>query len=511
MRRKTSTPPRRHTVRVDSRDVPPDAVVGVALRADRVVLSSRASWRNRIRRSRSALERALHAGVNVYGVSTGVGNSSSQPVARSRQLSYTRSIMEQHGCGAGEALPESDGRAVLFARLVSLSKGYSGVRFSLLEAMRDLLNHGVVPVIPRLGSVGASGDLTPLSYVAAVLAGEREAWHRGRVVPAARALRSEGLSAFRFAPKETLAIMNGTSVMTALGILACEGLERAVAMAERTSALAAEVLRGRSQAFHPLVHAVKPHPGQIASARNIRSALRGSKLLDPPGIHARPVQDRYSIRCSPQVLGAARDSLAWARRVLGVELNSVNDNPLVDPDQGTVLFGGNFYGGHVAHAMDLIKIVAASTADLLDRQFALLVESPHNVGLPETLVPYAGCGVKGLQITCSALTALAVQRAAPDSTLSRSTECANQDKVSMGLNAALNAVESTGLVSQVLAAELIALSNAARLRDESRLSREGRLLLRGVREHSAVLEKDRRLDRDLSRVAAWIESGADLR
>ena len=208
------------------------------------------------------------------------------------------------------------------------------------------------------------------------------------------------------------------------------------------------------------------------------------------------------------MLGATRDALEWAWRLLGIELNSVNDNPLVDPGGGGVLFGGNFYGGHVALAMDLVKIAAASTADLLDRQFALLVESPHNMGLPETLVPYGGCGVKGLQITCSALAALAVQRSTPDSTLSRSTECANQDKVSMGLNAAVNAAEVVGLVARVLGTELIALSNAARLRNETRLSREGRRLLRSVRAISPVLDADRRLDRDLARIAAWVESGA---
>ncbi len=501
---------RRRAVRVDGREVSADVVIGVALRGDRVELASSRGWRRRIRQSRVTLECALRAGERVYGVSTGVGNASSQPVGPREQIAYARSIMEQHGCGAGEPLSEAEGRAVLFARLVSLSKGYSAVRFSLLEAIRDLLNRGVVPAIPRLGSVGASGDLTPLSYVAAVLAGEREAWHRGKIVLASRALRAAGLTPFVFVPKETLAIMNGTSVMTALGLLAVERLERVVRVAERASALAAEVLYGRSQAFHPRVHAVKPHPGQIASARNIRAALRGSRLLDPPRVEGRPVQDRYSIRCSPQVLGATRDALTWTRQVLGVELNSVNDNPLVDPDDG-VLFGGNFYGGHVALAMDLIKIAAASIADLVDRQFALLVESPHNMGLPETLVPYGGCGIKGLQITCSALTSLAVQRSAPDSTLSRSTECANQDKVSMGLNAAVNASEVVGLVSRVLGSELIALSNAAHLRDESRLSREGRLLLRSVRSLSPVLRADRRLDEDLAQIAAWVESGTGSR
>lgn len=503
-----SREPIRRGVRIDDRGVSPEIVIAVASRRDRVELSSRPAWRNRIRRSRLALDDALREGRRVYGVSTGVGNASSRPVGPREQIEYTRAIMDQHGCGVGEPLSEEEGRAVMFARLVSLAKGYSAVRFSLLEALRDLLNRGVVPAIPRFGSVGASGDLTPLSYVAAVMAGDREARYQERIVPAKRALRAAGLAPFVFAPKETLAIMNGTSVMTALGILAVERLRRIVEVAERASALAVEVLHGRSQAFHPLVHAVKPHRGQIESAGNIRAALRGSRLLDPPHVEGRPVQDRYSVRCSPQVLGATRDALEWAWRLLGIELNSVNDNPLVDPGGGGVLFGGNFYGGHVALAMDLVKIAAASTADLLDRQFALLVESPHNMGLPETLVPYGGCGVKGLQITCSALAALAVQRSTPDSTLSRSTECANQDKVSMGLNAAVNAAEVVGLVARVLGTELIALSNAARLRNETRLSREGRRLLRSVRAISPVLDADRRLDRDLARIAAWVESGA---
>ncbi len=505
------SPSARGAVRLDDGEIGPDALLAVAERGFRVVPSGGRRWRRRIRESREALEAALRRGAPVYGVSTGVGNSSSRPIGRRQQLAFTRSIMRQHGCGSGPPLSEVEGRAIVFARLVSLAKGCSAVRLSLLEALCRLLNRGVVPAIPRLGSVGASGDLTPLSYVAAVLAGERQAWYDGEIVPADRALRAARLVPFSFAPKETLAIMNGTSGMSALGLLAAERLGRILAFAQRASALAVEILEGRSQAFHPRVHALKPHPGQIASARGIRAALRGSRLVDPPPTNGRPVQDRYSLRCSPQALGAALDALAWTRQVLGVELNSANDNPLIDPRDGRVFFGGNFYGGHAALALDLLKIAAASTADLVDRQLALLVEGPHNMGLPESLVPYGGCGVKGLQITCSALAALAIQRSAPDSTLSRSTESANQDKVSMGWNAAVNAGEVVALLARALAAETIALSNAARLRDESRLSPGGRELLAAVRALSPPLDADRPLDSDLERTARWIEGGAGRR
>jgi histidine ammonia-lyase len=491
-------------VRLDARQIPLDALLDVALHSAKVTLAATPAWRRAVERSHAELERMLREGICVYGVSTGVGESSYHAIDRNGQIAHARAVMEQHGCGVGEPFPEVEGRAIVFARLVSLAKGLSGVRLSLLRALSRLLNHGIVPVIPRFGSVGASGDLTPLSYVAAAVGGEREVFYCGSIVPAAEALRAEGLAPFEFAPKDTLAIMNGTSAMTAVGILVTARLEAIIETAERASALAVEVLRGRSQAFDARIHQAKPHPGQIVSARSIARSLAGSRLVNPPHLDGRPVQDRYSLRCSPQALGAARDAVTWANERLEIELNSANDNPLVDVDRGETLFGGNFFGGHPAMAMDLVKIAAAVVADLVDRQFALLVDRHYNMGMPETLVAYDGCGVKGLQMTCSALTALAVQRAAPDSVLSRSTECANQDKVSMGLNAAVNARESVEYLANALAAQLIALSNAATHRDERHLSSAGRRLLAHIRAHSPVLTEDRRLDHDIARLAAWI-------
>jgi histidine ammonia-lyase len=301
--------------------------------------------------------------------------------------------------------------------------------------------------------------------------------------------------------------MNGTSVMTAIGAISAGRMERSLEVCEAATALAAEVLFGRSQAFAPLAHRLKHHPGQMKAAAAIRSALAGSRMIDSGKEGGRLIQDPYSIRCAPHVIGAARDGLSWVSGVLQRELNSVNDNPIVDPEQAETVFAGNFYGGHVALAMDMVKIAAATIADLVDRQFALLLDSRLNAGLPETLVAYTGCGVKGLQITCSALTALAVQRSAPDTVLSRPTEASNQDKVSMGLNAALNAAEAITLLQQALATLLVALSNAASLRDESLLSPSARRLLERVRCLSPVLTADRRLDHDLRNMTLAIDEG----
>lgn len=484
-----------------------DDLLAVTFEARPVQLSEDPQWRAKLEESRQVIERSLSAGHKIYGVSTGVGYSSGHSIDADHTHEFAYQIIRQHGCGLGAMLTVEQGRAVVFARLVSLAKGYSAVRLELLQALCDLLNRGVIPVIPSLGSVGASGDLTPLSYLASVLTGEREAYYQGAVVPAAEALAHAGLSAHTFVPKESLAIMNGTAVMTALGAIVAGRFARTLAACEAATALCAEVLFGRSQAFAAIAHVLKNHPGQITSAAAIRAALTGSRMIDSGKEEGRMVQDPYSIRCAPHVIGAARDSLTWSQEVLGRELNSVNDNPIVDPEKGEMLFAGNFYGGHVALTMDLLKIAAASVADLMDRQYALLVDARLNVGLPETLVAYEGCGVKALQLTSSALTAMAVQHASPDTLLSRPTEASNQDKVSMGMNAALNATEVMTLFQQVVTSLLVALSNAAALRNEEHFSPCGRELLSRVRALSPILTADRRLDHDLQRLTKAIDTG----
>lgn len=491
-------------IRIDDREFGLSELAAVA-RGEQVELSTDERWLSRMRRSRAILDASLSQGQAVYGVSTNVGNRSSVGVA-SNIDAHARMLVQHHGCGVGAVLTVEQARAVTFTRLVSLAKCYSAVRVELLEALCKLLNAGVTPVIPSLGSVGASGDLTPLSYVAAVLMGEREAVYAGETMPAAEALKRAGLEPFPFQHKETISLMNGTSVMAALAALTALRFEKTIATGERATALAGEILFARSGAFHPIAHQIKPHPGQIASAAAIAAAMQGSSLVDQLK-QGRIIQDPYSIRCAPQILGAARDALDWAKGCLTHELNSVNDNPIVDPDTEQILFAGNFYGGHVALAMDLLKIAAASVADLADRQFALVLDSRFNLGLPETLVGYPGNGIKGMELTATALTALAAQRSTSDTIQSRSTEVGNQDKVSMGTNAAVNAGEVVTMAQQVLATHLIALSNAAKVRGEEKLSQAGRAFLQEIRQLSPVLEADRRLDRDIAALSHHIDAG----
>jgi histidine ammonia-lyase len=507
MSHQKSIPPAAPEILIGAGEVTLEDLLAVALDGRPVRLSDDPDYRAWINGGRSALEASLQGGNRIYGVSTGVGCSSDHTIEDDHRRDFAYQIIRQHGCGVGEPFSRKEGRAIVLARLASLAKGYSAVRPVLLEALVHLLNCDVIPVIPILGSVGASGDLTPLSYLAAVLIGEREAYHGGKIMPAAQALQQAGLTAYAFVPKESLAIMNGTAVMTAVGAVSAARFAHTLAVCEQTSALTMEILFGRGQALHELVHRLKHHPGQTASAAAMRRALAGSRLTDSRDDANRLIQDPYSLRCAPHVIGAARDALAWTRQVLQRELNSVNDNPIVDPETGETIFAGNFYGGHVALAMDLVKSAAASVADLIDRQFALLTDRRFSSGLPETLVAYEGCGLKALQLTCSALTARAVQRAAPDSVLSRPTEGGNQDKVSMGLNAVLSAAEVITLLQQALATQLIAVSNAAGRRVEKRLAPAGRDFLARIRTHSPVLDQDRRLDGDLQRLVGWIEEG----
>jgi histidine ammonia-lyase len=319
-------------------------------------------------------------------------------------------------------------------RLATLAKGHSGVQYSLLAQLAALLEHDLLPAIPEEGSVGASGDLTPLSYVAAVLCGEREVLAAGKTRPAAEALAEAGLKPHVLRPKEGLAIMNGTAVMTGLGALAWMRADQVSRLASRLTSMALIALHGNPRHFDERLFVAKPHPGQAEIARRIRDDLAAFDRDH----EATRLQDRYSIRCAPHVVGVLEDMLPTFRTLLETEINSANDNPLIDPDSGEVLHGGHFYGGHICFAMDGLKTLVANVADLCDRQLALLVDTRYSNGLPSNLSGASADklpinhGFKAVQIAVSAWTAEALKLTMPASVFSRSTECHNQDKVSMG-------------------------------------------------------------------------------
>lgn len=482
-------------------------VVAVARRKAAVALDRGPGLRARIDHGAAFLDRLLAQDGDIYGVTTGYGDSCTTPVPPELVAMLSLNLSRFHGCGLGAHLTPELTRAVLAARLASLAQGHSGVRWELLQRLVDMLNLNVLPLIPEEGSVGASGDLTPLSYVAALLAGERDALVDGIRRSAADALATLGLKPLTLKPKEGLALMNGTAVMTAL---ACEAFVRAeylTRLSARLTALASLALAGNPDHFDERLFDVKPHPGQAAVARWIR----GDLAAKPASAQPRRLQDRYSIRCAPHVIGVLQDSLPWMRQFIETELNSANDNPIIDAEAGRVLHGGHFYGGHIAFVMDGLKICVANLADLMDRQMALLVDPKVNNGLPANLSGAAGAhaainhGFKAVQIGMSAWTAEALKGTMPASVFSRSTECHNQDKVSMGTIAARDALRVLQLTEQVAAGLTLGVVQAVELRAAPV---EGPLsgFIGEVRRLSLRVEEDRALEADLRATVAAIQN-----
>lgn len=482
-------------------------VVQLARGTARIALPGDVDWLRRVESSWRSLQNRIERGEVVYGVNTGYGDSCGRAVPYELVRELPEHLVRYHGCGLGREFDELTGAAVLAARVASLSRGYSGVRPVLLQRLCDLLNRRVVPVIPEEGSVGASGDLTPLSYVAAVLMGEREVFHRGQRRAAADALGDEHLEVLRLAPKEGLAIMNGTAVMTAIACLAFERAQRLAHLASTITGLAVVALRGNAAHFHPRLFELKPHAGQARSAARIRELQ-----IDRTDVEPSRIQDPYSLRCAPHVIGVLEDSLSWMRGWIETELNSVNDNPLIDGERDLVFHGGHFYGGHIGFAMDALKTAVASVADVLDRQFALLVDERTNRGLPSNLsgAPRERAslnhGFKALQIAVSAWTAEALRMTMPATSFSRSTECHNQDKVSMGTIAARDALRVLELGEQVIVATLLASVQAVHLRDEKRLAVPTRQVLDDVLEWFEPVHADRALDTTLREALARLRA-----
>ena len=443
-------------------------IVAVARGQARLVLSQSPEFRELIQKGARLLDQKWKNGEVVYGVTTGVGESCLRRIPAELVPQFSRNLSRFHGCGLGRIFDRETSTAILAVRLASLVRGFSGIRFELLERLARLIEAGVAPLIPEEGSVGASGDLTPLSYVAAMLIGERDVYFEGDIVRTAKVHEILDLEPLELFPKEGLALMNGTSVMTALAALAYDRAEYLMNLSARLTAMISEALFGNKAHFDRRIFEQKPHPGQLRIADNIAADL-GYATAYRRHQDSR-IQDTYAIRCAPHILGVLADALPWMRTQIETELNSANDNPLVDPYTGEVLHGGNFYGGHIAFVADAMKNAVANIADLLDRQFALLVNIRRNHGLPlnlsgatEDQMP-VNHGFKALQIGCSAWAAEALKLTMPASVFSRSTESHNQDKVSMGTISARDAIRVLELTEQVFVGTLLAACQSLELR-----------------------------------------------
>jgi len=429
-----------------------------------VALTEHASWHARMAKDRAAVETRVASGEPFYGVNTGFGASVVNSVASEYGANLVANLYRFHGVGVGPKLSREESRAVVVTRLAQLAAGWSGIRAETLGAMVELLAHDIIPVIPELGSVGASGDLTPMSYLAAVLSGEREVFGSDvSIRPAAEALAAAGLTPITLRHKEALSIMNGTSVMTALVSLALDRTEAFARGHALVTAWNSFLLRGQAAHFDERLFLAKPHPGSIRYAAWVRSGLASPSQ---PALTPGKVQDPYSIRCAPHVVGVLLEILDQAATTIEIELNGAGDNPLMDEATGVALHGGNFYGSHVTHVADTLKLHLAHAAEVLERQLVLLCHSTRSSGIPENLVAVSWPsqtshhGYKAVEILASSLVAEAMKLAAPASVFSRSTEGHNQDKVPMGPIAARDLRSIQVLADHTLVIGLLAAAQA---------------------------------------------------
>jgi histidine ammonia-lyase len=396
-----------------------------------------------------------------------------------------------------------------------LSLGHSGVRSVVCELLCEMLNRGVHPVIPSKGSVGASGDLAPLAHLALVVMGEGEAFVDGKRMPGDRALAQVGLSPVPFEAKEGISLVNGTQCMTALGALALLDAEDAARLADLVGALSLEALKGTPRAFDPRIHAVRPHPGQAASARNLARLLADSGIVASHK-NCGKVQDAYSLRCMPQVHGATRDALAYARRVLEIEAMSATDNPLVfvasGADVNEMISGGNFHGQPVAIALDLAGIAAAELANIAERRIEQMVNPHLSSGLPAFLSPQSGLnsGYMMAQVTAAALVSENKILAHPASVDSIPSSAGREDHVSMGVHAADKLARIVDNVRNVLAIELLCAAQGVDLREPHRPGPALDDAHRTLRERVPRLETDRVVHKDVESVRALLDDGSIL-
>ena len=484
--------------------IPLRRIVTVAAGKGFVRISNNPNFLHKLNTSREKLHTALTVGAPIYGVTTGYGQSCGNRIDALDAAELGNNLIRYHGCGVGELLPMVETRAAILCRLASLAQGFSGVSETLLQRLAALINANITPLVPSIGSVGASGDLTPMSYIASVLQGERMAQYQGRTMMAAEALQRAGLEPYRFGCKEHLSMLNGTSIMTGIAATAVERSRVLLRAASVATALSLHALAGHARQFHPSLVNAKPHPGQQRIGSLLRSLLHGGK--DAPESSAdETLQDPYSIRCAPQILGVLADGLDWVGNWVENEINSCNDNPLIDPD-GSILMGGNFYGGHIAFAMDSLKNALATVADLADRQIALLVDQRFSRGLPMGLaVATRGeravhHGFKAMQITASALCAEAQKNTMPAMAFSRSTESHNQDIVSMGTLAARDVSRQCLLVGKVIAIELLTAVQACEIRGKLEARPQLQQIAKKIRALSPAVLVDRPLDKDIDAI-----------
>jgi histidine ammonia-lyase len=463
----------------------------------------------RMQASRAVVERRVAAGETVYGVTTGIGSLATVRISPKQAAKLQEDIVRSHATAVGPALSRQESRAMLFLRAHVLALGYSGVRPELVRLMVEMLNRNVVPVVPQRGSLGASGDLAPLAHLALPLIGGGKAEVDGVTRPGAEALRSAGLEPLTLDAKEGLALVNGTQGMLAVGVLASARARAVATAADVTAAMSVEAALGTDRPFDERLHLLRPHPGQAASAANLRALVAGSEILSSHRESGHLVQDAYSLRCAPQVHGAFRDVVSFCRTVLEREAASVSDNPVVLADDDEVLSGGNFHGAPVAAALDALAATAVSLASISERRLYRLLDPALNKGLPPVLVRDVGLnsGFMLLQYTAASIVSESKWLAHPAAVDSITSSAGQEDHVSMGMTSARHARDCVADAEIVVALEALAAAQALDLRSPMTPGRGVEAARRAVREVVAPLDADRELGSDIEAAVALVRSG----
>ncbi|MBI3652640.1 MAG: histidine ammonia-lyase [Acidobacteria bacterium] len=463
--------------------------------------------RPRIDRARQFVESIVARGEVVYGINTGFGKLADVSIPPDKLRELQLNLVRSHSCGVGDPLSERIVRAMMLHRANVLAKGYSGCRALIIETLIQMLNAGVHPVVPSRGSVGASGDLAPLSHLALVVIGEGEAIYQGERLAGLEAMTRAGIQPLVLEAKEGLALLNGTQAMTAVGALALLAAERLAQAADVTGAMSLEALKGTPVAFDYRIHAARPHPGQMHSARRLRELIDGSEIRESHRDHQVDprVQDAYSLRCMPQVHGAVRDALNHARRILEIEINSATDNPLVFADAEEVISGGNFHGEPIALALDYAAVAIADLGTISERRVERLV-NPDLSGLPAFLAPQAGTN-SGMMIAQVAAVSLIAENnvlAHPASVTNLPTSANKEDHVSMGMTSALKFQHIVKNVEIILAIELLCAAQGLDFLRPLRPSPRLQKVHQQVRQRVPFMEQDAVLSHHIEALVALV-------
>jgi histidine ammonia-lyase len=465
----------------------------------------------KVQKCRDYVDKVIANGDIVYGLTTGFGKFSTVNIPKEHIAELQLNLIRSHATSVGEPYSIPIVRAIMLLRIAVLAKGHSGIRLETLQTLLEMLNKGVHPIIPKRGSVGASGDLSPLSHLALVLLGEGEAIYKGEALSGKEAMQKAGITPVILAAKEGLALNNGTQVMAAIGALSLLQAESLCQQADITAAMSVEALLGTPCAFDALISNLRPHPGQKASAENLSNLILGSPLRESH-LHCKNVQDAYSLRCTPQVHGAVRDALSYARGVLEIEINSATDNPLIFPDENRVISGGNFHGEPLAIALDTMALAISELANISERRVEQMLNPALSRGLSPFLAmrPGLDSGFMIVQLTAAALISENKVLSHPACVDSIPTSANQEDHVSMGSVSAIKLLQVMENVSNVIAIELMISAQAldARKQQSSKALEAAKAALR---KEVPTLQKDRIMYPDVDKSIALIKSSAILK